>query len=170
MSNQPQYQIFEVGRQIIPPGPEGTLFEIDASGPMLVLKYNRPTASERRSIKSDVFRIRLAVVEGVIFLLFRFGTGQWMDAPYNARLSQYTLTAPPEGMGLLLHIMLVDSSTGILQVNRAIGLSTEFSRLLLHAAAQQPELGPPEEYYAHVAQICAHLSTTELLEYEVTLE
>lgn len=170
MENQQPLYLYAVGNQILPPGPEGTLFELTSGGPILVIKYFKPTASERRSVKNDVFQIKLSIVDDVIFILFRFGIGQWMDAPYNAKLSNYELYAPQEGYGLLLHIMLVDASTGVLQVNRAIGLSTEFSTLLLHAATQQPYLGTLQEYNARIARIYSRLSTTDLLRYEVKME
>lgn len=170
MNNPPPHSLYAVGQQIFPPSEDGAIFEIDASGPMLILKFKRPTSREKNSIRNDVPQFRLAIVDGVIFVLFRFGTGQWMDAPYNAHLSNYELYTPPEGYGLLLHIMLVDASTGVLLLNRAVGLSTEFSTLLLHAAAQQPDLGTPEEYYARVDRIYAQYSTEDLFRFEVKLE
>lgn len=155
---------YTVGQIVCSPSAEETKFDLTDGGALLLIKFNRPTSNEKRDIKSGVAQFKLAVRDGVLFFLCRFGTSNWMDIPYHRDLSEYTLFRPMTGEGLLLHIMLIDASTGCLVVQRVIGLSTAFSSALVDAAAQQRPLGSREAYYKKVAQLHIRYSTNELVE------
>lgn len=80
------------------------------------------------------------------------------------------MPCPGKGEGLALTILFVDAATGTLLHIRLIGLPNAFSRLLLHAAAQQPDLGTPEEYDRTLKSVYARYSTNDLLNFVVELE
>lgn len=159
-----------VGDRICAPSGDGVIFGLTDTGAVLILKYRNPTAMEKRNITKDLPQFKLAIVDGMIFVLVRFGVGCWHDAPFNARTSQYILPIPAKGEGLALTILFVDAATGTLLHIRLFGLSNAFSSLLLHAAAQQPDLGTPEEYDRALERIYARYSTNDLLNFVVELE
>jgi hypothetical protein len=144
-----------------PSGEDVVVFDIDNAGALLLIKYNRPRAKEKSDVKSGVAQFKIAKLDGILFFLCRFGTGNWMDAPYHPDFSRYTLPVPGEGEGLLLHVMLIDSSTGVLAAQRAIGLSTEFSAALLQTAAGLPPSG--DDYMLRIKRIYAERKTNDLL-------
>lgn len=159
-----------VGDRICKPSGDGIIFELTDTGAVLLLKFRNPTAKEKRNITKDLPQFKLAIVDDIIFVLVRFGVGCWMDAPYNARLTSYVLPCPGKGEGLAMTILFVDAATGTLLHIRLIGLSNAFSRLLLHAAAQQPDLGTPEQYDRTLKSVYDRYSTNDLLNFVVELE
>lgn len=117
---------------------EGVKFDFTQSGPVLFLFFNRPTKNEIQSIKSGNGEVGMYVKDEVILMLFKFEGMQWMDAPYNIHLSApFEFDVIEEGKGFGLTILLVDASTGILEVIKYIGLSTELSRKLQNAIQNQ---------------------------------
>jgi hypothetical protein len=154
--------LYSVGDKVCAPSNDETRFTITDEGALLLFKLRRPTAAEKREIKNGVFQSKLAMVDGIIFFLFRFGTGPWNDAPYYSRIEEKTLVAPGPGQGLALHFMFIDAETGILLQQRLIGLDHDLSLTLLHAASQQPEMSI-QDYYSRVAEIYARHSTEDLL-------
>lgn len=173
--------VYEVGKKFCEPGREGCFFDLTDTGANLILKFRNPTPNERRAVKSGVAQFRFAVVDDIIFFLSRFGTLNWMDAPYNAYLSRISAESwedsaykhflgqpeggiPGETKGLALFVALVDSNTGILAAQRLIGLSTEFSSRLIWAVAAQPEI---PDYHACLARVMREYPTSRLLDISV---
>ena len=79
---------FETGAafpKVFPPTPEGAHLEFDGSF-QLLCKFSRPTAKEKNAFKSGVPQFDLAIVDDFMFFLARFGTLNWMDAPFNIHL------------------------------------------------------------------------------------
>lgn len=153
---------YEVGQKILPAtGEDSVRFQTSDSGCSLLIQYNRPSAAEKRQFRQPA-QFEIAVVDGIIFFLCRFGTADWMDAPFDrSRAAGVTIEKIPEGQeGLALHFMLVDSSTGTLLHQRLIGLDTTLSRRLIAAIAYQPEL---PDFDQRLAKIYASYSTRDLL-------
>jgi hypothetical protein len=161
-----EMRAFAVGDVVMQPSGEEVVFDIDNAGALLLIKYSKPSAKEKSEVKSGVAQFRIAELDGILFFLCRFGTGQWMDAPYHPDFSRYTLPVPGDGEGLLLHVMLIDSSTGVLAAQRAIGLSTEFSAALLQTAAGLPPSG--DDYKQRIARIYNERTTNDLLSLATT--
>lgn len=164
------YNSYKVGDRVCAPSNDEIVFDLDDQGAVLLIKYRNPTAKEKRNITKDIPQFKLSIVDDIIFVLVRFGVGAWKDAPYNAQLSSCVLPIPSDGRGLALTIFFIDASTGILINIRLIGLSSEFTRTLLHAAAAQPDLGTTEEYNKALRSVYARYSTNDLLEHVVELE
>lgn len=135
---------FEVGKLLeegITRYNEGVKFDFQQSGPVLLLFFNRPTEKEVESIKKGKLEIGFYVKDEVIFMLFKFQSLEWMDAPYSVHLSNpFTFDDIEPGQGFGLTIFLVDASTGILRALRYSGLSTDFSFKLQDAILNQKNL------------------------------
>src|SRR5208283_3662621 len=63
--------------------PEGTMFNVDASGHWLIYFYSSPSQVEIQSIQEGEARFGLFIADPVIFLLHQFGEMPWNDAPYS---------------------------------------------------------------------------------------
>ena len=162
-----EFKAFEVGQPVCSPCMEGVTFNLTSGGAVLKAAFNHPSANEKRAFKNGVPQFKLAEVDGVIFFLSRFGTLSWMDSPYYRRLSQYELQRPAEGYGLSLHVMLIDSSTGVLVTQRMIGLNTKFTNDLLTMVYEQPDLGDQIAYEDHRIAVMRQYPTTELVKMAV---
>lgn len=155
-------ELYKVGQIVCPPGqPDGVIFDMTDAGGVLYIRMNKPTAREKRDFKQGL-SLRVAMVEGVIFLLVRMGTGQWMDAPYYSRLSDLNNLEYPAGPtdGYGIQAMLIDGATGILVGMKLIGMDHDVSLRLYEAIRIQPEI---PDYYSHVNRVLSRYSTTNLL-------
>lgn len=154
--------LYEVGKKVISPGPEGVTFDLTDSGAVLLIQMNRPTAREKQEFKNGL-SFRFAVVDDIIFILSRMGTLPWMDSPYY-RMQSANLTHidyPEDGTGLSVHAMLVDCSTGILKAQKLIGLPTDLSRDLLDAIQAQPEI---QDYDVRLQRAFSRYTTDALVD------
>lgn len=130
------YQRIEVGKQLdgFKGRSEGVLFEFDASGALLIIMFDKPTAEEIAQVAQDApFEIRFTELADEMFVTVKCGTLNWMDAPYSPHLSQdIPDTQEVEGgAGIALQLVMVDVSTGLVKSLRIIGLGTSFSRSFL---------------------------------------
>lgn len=141
-----EYSEFRVGSPVpkgFAPASEGVRLGFDG-GFVLTCACSRPTSKEKQAFKNGVAQFGLAVVNDVIFFLSRFGTLNWMDSPFNRhlyydnRMSRLEVPGPTQGYGL--HVMLIDSATGILASQRLIGLEHNLSMRLREAIINQPEI------------------------------
>lgn len=160
-------QQYEVGKQAFPPCQDGVRFDMTDGGGVLGIFFAKPKASEKKSFQSGL-SMRFRVVDDIIFLLIRMGADQWMDAPYNRHLSRNLthLERPAEGMGLAVHAMLVDASTGVLVAQKLVGLSTDGSNALIDAIQAQPKI---PDYDIRLQRVFNRYRTTDLLEGAVVL-
>lgn len=118
---------------------EGTLFDVTDSGINFIAFYDRPTSKEKEAFKKGSIQYGFAEIDNVLMMLFRFGSQQWMDVPYNVQLSKNLthLEQVGQGEGFALHIYLVDAATGILKVQRLVGLDSGFSRVFREEIIKQ---------------------------------
>jgi hypothetical protein len=148
-----QFEKFEVG-QLYKPGTtkygEGTKFDFTEAGAVLELYFNKPTGDEIQDVTRGRFEIGFYERENIVFMLFRFGGWQWMDAPYTVHLSQpFTFEEPKPGTGYGLSIFLIDAATGILKGMRYVGLSTDFSRMFKDAVERQKTMTFDKSLYEY---------------------
>lgn len=133
-----------------------TVLEVDEAGLNIFYNYASPTAEELKNFDADASgEIRMARINGVLFLFCRLGTSDWAEMPYAIQLSKATnLPEPEHGQGYSLTIVLIDRKTSIVKKIRMIGLSTDFSRAFkteIMKDAKKPLIAP--EYYAKVRDI-----------------
>lgn len=108
---------------------EGCYFDISDEGANLVVYFNRPTKEEIENFKSEKrFEMRLIELSDIMMFLVKFGSLNWMDAPYTPHLSKNLskINLEPE-KGLAVTIMLFDTSNGHLESIRFISLSERFT-------------------------------------------
>lgn len=122
----------EVGK-LLKPGvtkyAEATKFDFTDGGAVLYLFYATPSAKEIEAITKGDVRLGFYSRDNVLFMLFKFGSLNWVDAPYSAHLSKQLtdIQSPEPGQGYSLTIHLIDADTGIIKGLRLIGLPHKFS-------------------------------------------
>lgn len=81
---------YEVGKPLqkgVTQYPEGVHFNFGPDGASLLIFMDNPTQSEIKSVKTGKAKLGLFVKENVIFFLSKFGTMNWVDAPYTVHRS-----------------------------------------------------------------------------------
>lgn len=160
-----QYIEFSVGKQICEPTfQDGPKLELTENGLMLLIQFQHPTAEEIHAIRDCDAQFRAVVAEGVLFFLAKFGRMLWMDASFHRALAHTQDTErPATGHGLALHVLLVDSCTGILKAQRVIGLKNEFSCGLIDLLEMQGRQ-VPKDWEQMVRRAYAKYSPIQLAE------
>lgn len=160
-----QFTKFEVGQQVCSPSQDGIQFDFTDAGATLLVKFSSPSSKEKQAIKNGAAQFKFVVKENILFFLARFGTEHWIDAPFHTDycLAQ-NLELPAEGMGCTLHIILVDAATGVLVVQRLIGLSTSFSVHLLEAAMALVPNVSKMDYAKRLNSVYTQCTTQDLVQ------
>ncbi len=104
---------------------EGCYFDISDEGGTLLVYFDHPTKEEKEAFKAkERFELRMLEMSDIMMFLVKFGSLNWMDAPYNPHLSRnLSGIRREEGKGLKLTIMLFDTATGKLETLRLVSLS-----------------------------------------------
>lgn len=126
---------FEVGGRftLLAGKPEGTFFEITASGPVWFFNYASPTDQEISDIsEGNPFEIRTMLMNDVLWVFIKCGSQEWAEAPYNPHLSKSPELQPVEDSsgGYAMTLIMVDAETQIIRHIRMVGLGNRFSRQL----------------------------------------
>lgn len=110
-------------------------FDISDDGADVLICWNKPSAMEREQFRCDKpLEVRYVVLNGVIYLMFKFGNTNWMDAPYSPHLSlnlTKRIMVEDDYIGLALNVWLFDSSTGELLEIRLVGLGNKLTKSLV---------------------------------------
>ena len=78
--------------------------------------------------------MRLAEFSEIMVFLVKFGSLNWMDAPYTPHLSRgLSEIRTEEGKGLGVTIMLFDTASGKLESMRLVSLSEKFTERISNA-------------------------------------
>jgi len=134
-STEKQLQLYSVGekRPEFAIRQDSIVFDIDDSGAVLYALFNKPTQKEIDAYKEgEPLEVRMTTIHDIIFMLFKFGSNPWIDAPYSPHLS-VDLTralALSDDAGYALTVILADSSTGEVKGLRYIGIPRNFSEKL----------------------------------------
>lgn len=159
---------FEVGQLYNPnrkSWPPGTIqYNYRGGNHELLVCLANPTSKEIASFKDGTIDFALFAEEDVVMLVFRTRTKKlepgldWSDAPYSWWLvPQAEQTIPLSVVGeerALFQIFLVDATTGILKVIKAVSVSHDFTNALHAAIRHQIELPfDPVAYNQHIDQI-----------------
>lgn len=142
---------------------EGCKFDFGSSGGDLLIFFDKPTSKEILDITKGKCQIGLVEKNNIIFLLFKFGSQQWIDCPYNSFLSKdFELQETPEGMGYAINIYLIDSNSGILKGMRLVSMSTKFSKKFAEMISSQRYI---ENYDLILNNIYTNYTTNDLVKY-----
>lgn len=128
--------------------PERTEYNYRGNDHELRIFLASPTAGEIEGISGAPAEFALAVEGSALFLLSQFGDGTpglgmpWSDTPYSwwlvlAHERQLPNPEPGSEERILLHVLLIDATTGILKAMRALTFSPEFSRALINTIRRQ---------------------------------
>lgn len=166
----PSLTAFEVGSPFPHPVPpvDGAHYNYDLSGHGLTILLRNPTAQEIEEVKSGDLQFGLVVYGSVIVLLHKMGGSPWSDAPYSwhlvpeeSRQIPPVETLTPETRALL-HIVLVDSVTGIIKAQRAVTFTPQFTKSLHTAIRDQSQMSNAR-YDAEVDGLFARYTTRQLM-------
>lgn len=131
------YTKIEVGKPLegVQGREDGCVFDISDSGAVLYVYYGSPSSEEIKNFSAgSVLEARYVVLDGEIYLLFKFGSEEWMDLPYNPHLSRQLTKLPviqDSASGLGLTIILADTHDGVVKVLRFVALANDFSKRLM---------------------------------------
>jgi hypothetical protein len=136
----------------------------------LLLSFRNASDREVKSIRKGACEFALATEGPAVFLLYRFAGGlPWSDAPYSVHILPEQHRPDPAvytvQQRLPLWVLLVDSRTAIIQAQRVVTLSHDFSVALAAAVNAQLLATWPgkEEYDRQLAEVYRRHPTTESL-------
>lgn len=147
---------------------DGVMFDMADDGGTLLVLFRNPSAEETEQIKKGKLRFGLYIKEGIIFMLSKFGSLAWTDAPYHAALSKKLTRmenlAPSKGYGVV--IVLIDTANGEVKALRQVGLGTEYSKKLREAIEKQrTELFSAGEYNRKLNETYTNYSTEDMVRF-----
>ena len=122
---------------------EGIQFDIvDACAILRVFFYD-PTPWEQFELQfSEAFEMKAIELKDALYLLFKFGSLNWMDAPYNIHLSENwdNKDSYKEMEEIDFLIQLVDCRTGTVKLLRSIELKGNIIKQIKKAIERQLQL------------------------------
>lgn len=131
----------------------------------LVVLYDAPTDKELENFKSGAIETKLAVVDGVMVILLKFGDSPWMEVPAYPRLPQELLSQLLPGYSYALQLQLFDSRNGMLMVSRSFGVKESFAACLKAEYDKLRSQGPsdPEAENKRAHEVMARYDTAAIL-------
>ena len=143
--------------------PEGRVFDVNEGGGFLRIVCDSPLDSEIKEITQGKKNLGLLEKDGIIFFLVKFGSLDWMDAPYNvARSKPFDLQElTDENKGYAVQIVLIDGMTGLVMALKLIGLPHDMSKRLKELIEKQQET-PINDYDAVLNRIYSSYDTDDL--------
>ncbi len=164
----------EVGKRYpldIPFGTQGAFYTFDASGHTLRLLYPGARGDEVRDVRKGDAHFAVVYEEPAIFLLYKFGSQPWGDAPFTIHMvpedRRRTEMFDPAQGGVVnaLQVHLVDTRSGITKALKMYGLPVEFVLAIKDKITKQLAAGwkGREDYDAGLDVVCGRYSTEALL-------
>lgn len=137
--------------------PEAVEYNYRGGSHELRLFYPQLQPREIADVARGPARFALATRGDLVILCWRFGEQPWCDAVYSIHLvpaderTEPPVPPTPETRALL-HVILVDATTGVVQALRAVSFAPDFTRRL-HAAIREQLSRPYPGEDAYLAQI-----------------
>lgn len=147
-----------------PVATDGNRVDIGVNGVCLCTFYKEPTAKEIDAIAGmGRVQVRLLTRPHTMLVLFKFGSLPWCEGIFNVHIvpeeARVVPAAPSEGYGWMLHLILVDSATGLVRGLRRLSLTRKFSLALLNTYNAQLARAPDyKEHQAEVRRLQRHSS------------
>ncbi|HML33582.1 MULTISPECIES: hypothetical protein [Sporomusa] len=129
-------QLYEYGQDKLE---EKIVYRLDRDGHGLVIIEAGIAAREVESIAYGSVELGLYIDGPIIFLLFKFGTSSWNDAPYSWHTVPRDLRAYPVEVADadILKVTLVDAEDGLIRAVRKVALAPAFADALNAAITVQ---------------------------------
>ena len=116
-------------------------------GLMTIIRFSNITEREIKDLKNGDLEIRVAMFDGIIFFLYKFGGQHWMDAPYSIHLANADLQElDNDESRYLMTIRIIDPLRGEYG-GRIVTLSPKMSRRLYKLVQEQKNF--PFSQYSH---------------------
>ncbi len=147
---------------------EGAHLLVDGSGSLILLiMYSRPTENEIMDMSSkNRFEYACLMRNGVLVFLAKPGKQEWMEAYYKPPFGApaQLATTITDGFGLSLSLLLVDKATGILKIQRMIGLDQAFSAKFVELARESDKMiDTPEKWLSATGQMQSRYTTHDMV-------
>jgi len=169
MSEERVLQTYTIGERYpgtiarLAPGEEGLLFDFSDTGAVIIAVYKNPSPREIRNFGAGPVRFGLLEFEGVIFVLAKFGTEQWIDLPYFVDLMPHFETSDiPDKVGYVVQVVLIDTDSFVIRAIRLTVMSTAMSRRFNELVERQRGT-MPKDFQGAVDQIYADFTTEQLV-------
>ena len=121
----------------------GAYYNYNNEGHFMIKSVENPSHREISSIGEGRALFGLILRESAIILLANFNCREWTAAHYNWWINPPVHRPDPVGdlvrlhEGLMLHVLLADASTGVIEVSQDFPLPSRFGRILLKRVAWQ---------------------------------
>lgn len=118
---------------------EKIMYRLDSEGHRLLIVKAGIINREIENIQKGTAIFSMYIDGPVIFLLFRFGTESWNDAPFSWHTVPRGIRVYPEEAAdsSVLQVTLVNADNGIVQAVRKIAMTSEFANKLNLAITAQ---------------------------------
>ncbi len=123
--------------------PEGAFLDCFESGLRLTISYHSPTPDYIKQIKRGKCQFHLAPYGGVLFLMSKFGSLDWIDSPFNiqsqpedCRMQDFMLTRGKQ-YSLIVRIVLASHDHGARMVIWSREFSSAFHALIFQQHLQR---------------------------------
>ena len=146
---------------------EGIQFDIVDACAILRIFYYDPTPLEQFELQfSETFEMKAIELKDSLYLLFKFGNLNWMDAPFNIHLCKkwYNKDSYNEMEEIDLLIQLVDCATGTVKLLRTIELKGNIIKQIKKAIERQLQLPFDRKTYdENIAECYKKYSTNQMV-------
>lgn len=135
------------------PEQEGAICEMTPQGLVVSIYYRHPTENEMESLSpGKPFQIGLFRYEELIFILLNLNDEIVLECPYNASLYPYAFTDmnQDKNKAMLIHVILTDFDTNIVQAVRVVSSDYEFDKYFFRTAGMQYRKGLSTEKAAYL--------------------
>lgn len=111
--------------------PDVTQFDLTAGHAILRIILSSPTQDELKQIKYRPLEARMTCLSDILWMTFKFGKLDYMDAPFSPHLvKDIQLPRDLKDACDILQITVIDTTNGSVKANRAIKFSEAFSAAL----------------------------------------
>ncbi len=114
-------------------------YRLDNEGHSLLIVKAGITQQEIENIQTGAAELGIYIDGPIIFLLFKFGTSKWNDAPYSWHTVPAGIRVYPEEVIAtdVLKVALVEVTDGLIKAVREVALTPEFADKLNEAITIQ---------------------------------
>jgi hypothetical protein len=166
-------QAIEVGKPFsgTNPIPESVIFEFEQSGGFLRVAWTSPSQFELKQFADGKIKLGLLEIDGIIFILVKFGSMSWMDAPYHVKFfPPYDLEdLTDSNKGYLINYVMLDAKTRIVKVLKLLEMPHEMSLQFKKLVMKQGETSI-DGYDQRFFQIYKKHSTNDLVKMAKTYD
>ena len=158
----------QVGCLYLPESAEITpemIYRYSQRGHRLLLVEENVSDARAKDVQNGVLELGFYEDGPVLFLLFRFGEGEWNETPFSWHLTPRNQRAyPGEASDNELKIILVNAPDGVIRAVRSIPLDSEFGRQFQAAIGQQAAGSFNGQSYAkHLNSVWNQLSVEDMV-------